>query len=100
MNKPQEHIANSPLVRAAIVEAVHRFYYDRILSDKLSDKQDLEETQAGDILGKLWNLHPSWRQQLLTIPTRYKGAETNSIPADGRPKLAGTPFTVQEIIFQ
>ncbi len=92
MDKLQEHIQNSPLVKAAVIEAVHRFYYDRVLSDTLAHKQELEETQAGDILSKLWNLHPSWRQQLLTIPQRYKGADTNSIPIDGRPKLADIPF--------
>jgi hypothetical protein len=79
MNKLEEHIANSPLVRAAIVEAVHRFYYDRVLSDKKEDIKDLEDTNAAAVLSKLWNLYPDWRHTLYEVPKRYKSAEVSSV---------------------
>lgn len=81
-----EHIRNSPLVQAAITEAVHRFYYDRILSNQKKDKQDLQETQASDILSTLWNLQPNWRYILQKTAKRYKATDKQSLPICSRPK--------------
>jgi hypothetical protein len=36
-------IKESPLVNAAITEAVHRFYYDRILADDKKQKEEVHE---------------------------------------------------------
>lgn len=81
-----KHIQSSPLVNAAITEAVHRFYHDRILSDKESDRLALEETCASDILTLLWNLQPNWRYIIAESAKRYNPYNTNSVPIDGKPK--------------
>ena len=87
MNKLHEHIANSTLVKAAVIEAVHRFYYDRVLSDRQQDQQDLIDTQAADILATLWNLLPDWRYRLHSIPERYVNAgPIAALPIHGKPR--------------
>jgi hypothetical protein len=80
-----EYVQESPLVRASIVEAVHRFYHDRVLSTKASDRQELAESGAADMLDKLWNLIPDWRNVLLTVPQRYSGANTTAASIHGKP---------------
>ena len=99
MNKLEKHIQESPLVRAAIVEAVHRFYYDRILSTKKQDQDDIKECEVDEILDKLWNLHPDWRHTLLTIPKRYEGNPTNAVSIHGKPKREDK-FVSPEITFE
>lgn len=81
-----EHIKNSPTVKAAITEAVHRFYYDRICSDKKQDKIDLEQTCASDVLSTLWNLQPNWRYILEKTAKRYSAENTKSVSIFGKPK--------------
>lgn len=98
MNKLEEHIANSPLVKAAIVEAVHRFYYDRILSDKREDVKALAETNAADVLHKLWNLHPDWRHTLHEIPKRYRSEVTAAVSRHVTPSEI-VAFVSPSIIF-
>lgn len=91
-----EHIQRSELVQAAITEAVHRFYHDRILSDDLNDHKDLEETDASNILSNLWNLMPNWRYVIQKRLRRYslKISNTSSVSIDGKPKQV-KPFTIQ-----
>ncbi len=86
MNALIEHIQKSQLVQAAITEAVHRFYYDRILSDKEKDKHDLIETQASDVLSTLWNLQPNWRYIIEKAAKRYNSENTNTVTVFGKPK--------------
>lgn len=88
MNKLQEHITNSILVKAAITEAVHRYYYDRVLSTKAQDQQDLIETNAANILDTLWNLLPDWRYYLHELPKRYINVERPviDVPLHNKPK--------------
>lgn len=81
-----EHIKQSPTVQAAITEAVHRFYYDRICSDKKQDKVDLEETGASDVLSTLWNLQPNWRYILEKTANRYSAENTQAVSIFGKPK--------------
>ncbi len=81
-----EYIRQSPTVQAAITEAVHRFYYDRICSDKKQDKIDLEETCASDVLSTLWNLQPNWRYILEKTAKRYSAADTQAVSIFGKPK--------------
>lgn len=81
-----EHIKQSTTVQAAIIEAVHRFYYDRICSDKKQDKIDLEETCASDVLSTLWCLQPNWRYVLEKAAKRYDAADTNKVMLFSKPK--------------
>lgn len=82
-----EHIASSPLVRAAITEAVHRFYYNRVLSDKEKDKKELEQTGAADVLSNLWNTQPNWRHVIEKSGQKFAGSENvNSVSVYGKPK--------------
>lgn len=94
MNKLQQHIATSPLVKAAVIEAVHRFYHDRILSNKIIDQRDLTECNVANILDTVWNLLPDWRHVLLTSPQRYDDSgEITSVPTYCKPKEI-TPIEV------
>lgn len=99
MNALIEHIKNSQTVQAAITEAVHRFYYDRILSDKERDTKELEETNASDILSTLWNLQPNWRYTLQRTAKRYNGDEnTTAVSIFGKPKnIIGVKFEIEII---
>ena len=98
INKLHEHINNSPLVKAAIIEAVHRFYYDRILSDRKIDQKDLSEYDVANILDTLWNILPDWRHILHTLPGRYASdGPTTSIPIYCKPKQI-TPLEIIIII--
>lgn len=85
-----EHIQNSELVQAAITEAVHRFYMDRVCSKKEQDLIDLKETNASNILSTLWNLKPNWRYIIQKTGKRYNhgnlGPNTNAVAVDGKPK--------------
>lgn len=83
-----DYIQSSPLVQAAITEAVHRFYHDRICSNSDKDLKDLEETQASDILNTLWNLQPNWRFVLAKAAKRYgvDSPDTNAVAVCGKPK--------------
>lgn len=86
MSALMEEVVASPLVRAAIVEAVHRFYYDRVLSNRNRDQEELMQSSAPEILDVLWNLYPNWREVLLTLPQRYKGADTKAVSIFGKPE--------------
>lgn len=86
MNALVEQVQKSPLVQAAITEEVHRFYYDRILSDKEKDKIELIETQASDVLSTLWNLQPNWRYILEKAARKYNAEKNNSVSVFGKPK--------------
>jgi hypothetical protein len=81
-----DFVKSSPSVQAAITEAVHRFYFDRIGSSKQQDKIDLEETNASDILSTLWNLQPNWRYILKKTGKRYFEPDTQSVAICGKPK--------------
>lgn len=81
-----EHVQNSELVQGAITESVHRFYYDRILSDREKDKLDLIETNASEILSTLWNLNPNWRYIIEKTARRYKSENTKSVCVFNKPK--------------
>lgn len=83
-----EHIQKSPLVQAAITEAVHRFFNDRICSKNPQDLIDLDETQCKDILSTLWNLNPNWRYVIQKTGKRYleNAPNTNSVSIFGKPK--------------
>lgn len=81
-----EYVKSSPLVQAAITEAVHRFYHDRVSSDKEKDKKDLQETEASDVLSTLWNLQPNWRHILEKTAKRYHAANTTAVSIFGKPK--------------
>jgi hypothetical protein len=96
MNALIEHIQQSPLVQAAITEAAHRFYYDRILSDKEKDKQDLIETQASDVLSTLWNLQPNWRYIIEKAARRYNAENTTAVCLGGKPKkIVGVKIEIE-----
>jgi ethanolamine ammonia-lyase small subunit len=88
MNKLIEHIKNSELVQAAITEAVHRFYMDRITSTHKQDVLDLKETECSDVLSTLWNLTPNWRYTIQKAGARYRtGAPNiNNVSIFGKPK--------------
>lgn len=88
MNKLQEHISNSTLVKAAVIEAIHRFYHDRVLSPRKEDQQDLQDTDALDILQTVWNTLPDWRYYLHSISKRYAdaGAPITALPIYSKPK--------------
>lgn len=92
-----EHIKNSPLVQAAITEAVHRFYYDRILSTKQKDKQELQETQASDVLSTLWCLQPDWRYIIEQSVKRYDVAgKANDVLLINKPqKIVPIKFEIE-----
>lgn len=86
----EDHIKNSPLVQAAITEAVHRYYHDRVLDDTKKrwnkDQKDAFELSA-HLLSNLWNLNPGWRFTLLNAPKRYQAdVNTNSVSIYGKPK--------------
>jgi hypothetical protein len=85
-NKLLDFIKESPTVQAAIVEAVHRFYYDRVNSHTKQDAKDLEETYASDVLSTLWNLHPNWRYVLQKTANRYNSENTKAVSILGKPK--------------
>jgi|688.fasta_scaffold895567_3 hypothetical protein len=81
-----DHIKASPLVQAAITEAVHRFYYDKILSSNPQDRKDLQETQASDVLSTLWNLQPDWRHVIEKQSKRYSSSKVNAVMVFGKPQ--------------
>lgn len=81
-----EFIKQSETVQAAITEAVHRFYHDRISSPKKQDRIDLDETYASDILATLWNLQPNWRYILEKTAKKYKSEDIRSVSIFGKPK--------------
>lgn len=81
-----EHIKQSPTVSAAIIEAVHSFYYDRVGSQKKQDIIDLEQTNASDILINLWNLQPNWRYVLDKTAKKYNAVDTQAVTIFGKPK--------------
>lgn len=86
MNELTNYIENSPLVQAAITEAVHRFYYDRVGSGNLKDAQVLEQTQASDILSTRINANPDWRLTLHKTALRYNAAPVKALCIYGKPK--------------
>lgn len=87
MNKLQQHIADSPLVKAAVIEAIHRFYYDRILSQKIADQRDLIECDTANVLDTAWNLLPDWRHILFISTYKYDDSGSiNSVPLHCKPK--------------
>jgi hypothetical protein len=89
-----EHVSRSPLVQAAITEAVHRFYHDRILSTRQKDKQELVETQASNVLSTLWCLQPDWRRVIEQSVKRYHvGDKANDVYLINKPKSI-VPLTV------
>jgi hypothetical protein len=82
-----KYIHSSPLVHAAITEAVHRFYYDRILSDKEHIQRQLIDCNVSETLSTLWNLYPDWRHTLANSAKRYMDAgKVTSLPVISRPK--------------
>lgn len=94
MNELQQYITDSPLVQAAVTEAIHRFYYDRVLSSKLADQQILRDLNVANILDTAWNSLPNWRHILQTIPQRYHGeSNTNAVSIHGKPKKV-TPIEI------
>lgn len=94
-NKLLTEIQNSPLVQAAITEAVHRFYHDRVLSKKNEDKQDLIDCDVSNILSTLWNLQPNWRYVIKNRLERfmYVTPNTNAVDINSR-LLKQTGLTV------
>lgn len=87
INELTRHISESPLVRAAITEAIHRFYHDRVLSPHPKDRQLLTDLRVSDILSTAWNLTPNWRYLLKTIPRRYEASvDTIDIPIINKPE--------------
>lgn len=95
-NKLLIHIQNSPLVQAAITEAVHRFYYERALSTKERDQQDLIDSDAANVLSTLWNLMPNWRYFIKNWMLKYRESNTTSVNIDNRPvKSAALNVTIE-----
>lgn len=90
----KDYVNSSPLVQAAITEAVHRFYYDRVLSDKDQDKKDLQETNASGILSMLWNLQPNWRMIIEKAGKRYNASDVKAVALNRTPDPI-PPFTVE-----
>lgn len=81
-----DYIEQSELVQAAITESVHRFYYDRCLSEKHNIKDELFNSNASDLLSNLWNLQPNWRYILKKSADRYYHINTQSVSIYGKPK--------------
>lgn len=80
----QQYVNDSPTVRAAVTEAVHRYYYDRVLDPR--ERKNLGE--VGHVLGNLWNLQPDWRHVLKTSFERYEDAgPVVDVPLINKPKL-------------
>ena len=86
MDALREYIKSSPLVQAAITEAVHRFYFERIGKENEKAKRELLETQASDIWSTLWNLQPDWRIVLEKYAKRYTGEAVKWLPICSKPK--------------
>lgn len=74
-------IDNSPLVLAAITEAVHRYYYDNITKDRE------KALSVGNLLTSLWCQNPNWRHVIAKYGKRYNPADTNAISIDSKPLI-------------
>lgn len=74
--------------QAAIIEAVHRYFYDHCFNpytDKLAN--DKEAELFFDIHQTMHNLMPDWRLRLKKNTERYLAWEkTNALNIGGRPK--------------
>jgi hypothetical protein len=66
----EEHIAKSELVQIAILEAVHRYYFDECFVDGRFDGSE-ESQRVSQILTNLWCLIPDWRLRLFNATKRY-----------------------------
>lgn len=102
-DKITEYILNSELVQCAIIEAVHRFYFDECFTkgDGARPKND-ELTKEVNIL--LQNLHcqrPDWRYRLKKIPERYTVWEpTNALHISCKPKHIINPSLKLEVVYE
>lgn len=76
-------IKSSPLVQAAVVEAIHRYYYDHVLDNKWDPE---EREYVSNLLSNQWCLLPDWRRILHEKTTRYyKSDIITSLPVWSRP---------------
>ena len=83
----KNYIENSPIVKAAITEAVHRYYYDRILSTKPEDIKALKDNNVSYEYSVLWNETPNFRYILVQAASRYKNPpNTDVVSVFGKPK--------------
>lgn len=63
-------IAGSELVKLAVIEAIHRYYYDNVLNEYFPQE---ELDKIGDLLSNAWCMYPDWRRRIVhIITTRYK----------------------------
>ena len=92
MNKLIESIQNSPLVQAAITEAVHRFYMDNVMLEREGRNSVITDTDCANVLSTLWNLQPNWRYIIQKAGKRYTpdAPNTDSVSIYGKPKQPTT----------
>lgn len=105
-NLLKQHIESSSLVKAAVIEAVHRFYYDNVLDDnkhRWPEEKRVAFTESELLISNLWNLVPDWRKILVEYPERYgkNHQEANSGHINNKPsEIVQTDITITFPVYE
>lgn len=67
----ENYIENSEIVQLAILEATHRYFYDKCFDKNNRLKEDDETNKISAIYKELWCKYPDWRAKIKKRMDRY-----------------------------